>query len=243
MKKTLLTGSLATLLLLAACGTTEEDTTEEVNEESTTESSDLATENEELKEQNQQLQEQIVALEEQIAEVQESNTEVETNEIEEEVSEDVATEEGPDTIASIEPKETLELDTVNLTINEVVIANLQPNEMTAAAIMHRDVEPGDTLDVIGIGYTLENTSEDPRNFFIDQAEIVTSTGEQLQPELMLSDGIQSQMAGAVSSTGIVFYILEDGTGEDLEWIDIVIPMVSDDEFNMYTEEQNHRIEF
>src|SRR5699024_7426732 len=136
----------------------------------------------------------------------------------------VTTEENSEAIALVEPNETLELDTINLTINGAVISQVTADQMSAAAVMHKDGEPGDTLDVIGINYTLENTSEDPRNFFIDQAEIVTSTGEQLQPQLMLSDGIQSQMAGAVSSTGTVLYILEDGTGEDVEWFDIVIPM-------------------
>jgi len=240
MKKLLLGSVLSTSLLLAACGgeTEEDTTTESTTEEETREESDLTAENETLKEENQQLQEQISSLEEQLAEAHESTDEVDTEEVGEEV-----TDENSDAIALVEPNETLELDTINLTINGAGITHLPTNEMTAAAVMHKDVEPGDVLDVLAISYTLENTSEDPRNFFIDQAEIVTSTGEQIQPELLLSEGIQSQMSGAVKSEGVVIYILEDGSGEDVEWFDIVIPTVSDDEFNFYTEEENHRVEF
>lgn len=62
MKKLLLSGSLTTLLLLAACGTTNEVDTSESNTETNDEASDLVLENEQLKEQIATLETEIEEL-------------------------------------------------------------------------------------------------------------------------------------------------------------------------------------
>lgn len=268
LKKYLLASGLSTVLLLGACGgvdtsteeePVEEETSEEAsedtennesNEEETDGSSEdtqaLEEENEELKTQNQELQDQIATLEEEIAEAQESTEEVnaeETN-VDEESSEssNEATGEN-ENLKTASEGETLTLDTVEMTVDAAEVNRNIPNEMDETMIINQEVTAGEPTDVIVIQYTVENTSEDPRTFFLDQAEIVTSNGHQLQSELLMSEGLQSEMHGAVSNTGTVLYVLPDDSGEEVEWVDVVVPTVSDNDFNFYTDEQNHRIEF
>lgn len=247
MKKSLLTGSLATLLLLAACGTTGEDTTEEANEGSATETSELTAENEELKEQNQQLQEQVAKLESDLeASIQNSEeVDIENSTITEEESENVASgdSENSGNIKMYEGGDSLSLDTIEMSVDAAVIFRAEASQDDEYLIMGQDVTVGDELDVIAIQYTVENTSEEPKTFFLDQAEIVTSNGHQLQSELLAAEGMNSDMKGAVKNTGTVPYVLPDNSGEEIEWVDIIIPWVSDENYTSLTEEQKLRIEF
>lgn len=239
MKKSLLTGSLATLLLLAACGTTEEDTPEEVNNESTVESSELTAENEELKEQNQQLQEQVESLEKEIATVEEAETkDIEAEEVE-------TTEEpvdGMENIKEVIIEETIDIENIKVTIHKAQINRIDVNEDLAIFLDGREV--GDKVDNLVIEYTVENTTEAPRTFYIDQSVIVTSTGKQIEPEMFFADGIQTEMLGAISSTGTVPYIMDEGTGDDIEWVDINLKYILDAEsYDRVAEESIYRIEF
>ncbi|GAB3065571.1 hypothetical protein ACFOU0_12425 [Salinicoccus sesuvii] len=248
MKKYLLSGGFAAVLMLGACGggesaeesteeTADEETTEETTEEADTvaESTEESTEEETTEEETAGSTEATEQAEAEGKEEIASEVDADTDVVEE-VSEDNA---AMHTVVD----ETLELDTVNLTVEEAIITNVETNQMDAAMITSRDVEAGQVVEVLAIKYTLENTTDDPRTFFIDQSEIVTSTGQQLSPEMLLSEGLTPNMQGAVSSTGTVLYLLDDGTGESVEWVDVLLPMVADRDFNMYTDEQKYRIEF
>lgn len=52
---------------------------------------------------------------------------------------------------------------------------------------------GDTLDNLVIEYTVENTTDASRDLFIDQSVVVTSTGQQIEPEMLLADNITATM--------------------------------------------------
>lgn len=239
MKRLLLTGSLASLLLLAACGTTEEDVTEQNNEETTDESSDLATENEELKEQNHQLEEQVESLEKELAAVEENETEdVDVEEVE--TSEETV--DGMENIKEVIIEETIDIENVKVTIHKAQINRVEVNEDLAIFLDDREV--GDKVDNLVIEYTVENTTEAPRTFYIDQSIVVTSTGQQIEPEMIFAEGLQTEMLGAVSSTGTVPYIMDEGAGEDIEWVDVNLKYILDSEsFNRVAEESTYRIEF
>lgn len=146
-------------------------------------------------------------------------------------------------IKSTSVNETVQLDTLNMTVNDAAIGKFVANDMDAASIMKEDVAAGQEVEFLAIGYTVENTTDDPRTFYLNQAEIITSTGEQIDPELLMADGIQSEMNGAITTEGVVVYMLKEGTGKDVEWIDVMLPTVSDGNFNFLTEEQKYRIEF
>ena len=239
MKKLLIVGSLSTVLFLAACGTTEEDDTEETREESTDESSELATENEELKEQNQQLQEQIESLEEELVAVEETESaDAEAEEIE--TAEEST--EGMENIKEVTIEETIDIENIKLTIHKAQINRIDVNE--DLAIFLDDHEVGDKVDNLVIEYTLENTTEAPRTFYLDQSVIVTSTGQQIEPDLIFAEGIETNMLGAISSTGTVPYIMDEGAGDDIEWVDVNFKSILDAEsYERVAEESTYRIEF
>ncbi|MEZ2459347.1 hypothetical protein ACBR55_12270 [Salinicoccus roseus] len=226
MKRYLLTGGFAAALLLGACSgeetgdteSTEEESTEEVTEEETEEET---TEGEAASEES----------------AEEENT---ADQVEEEIEE--VTESDVKTIKEVEVGETTQLENVNMTVNMAQINRVEVNE--DLAIFLDAYEAGDKIDNLVIEYTIENTTESPRAFYIDQAEVVTSTGQQLQPEFFLSDGIQADMQGAVSSTGTVPYIMDEGAGDEIEWIDVIVPAIMDEEtYEVVSEEQKYRIEF
>ena len=215
MKKLLLGSVLSTALLLAACGgETEEDTSVEETDTETTETA---------------------------AEEAEDTAAVETEEDTEEVEEEVAPE-GLETIKEVEPGETTQIENVNLTINKAQINRVEVNE--DLAIFLDGYEVGDKVDNLVIEYTVENTTEAPRDFFLDQSVVVTSTGQQLEPDMFLAENITASMLGAIEYTGTVPYIMDEGAGDDIEWIDINIPAMLDGEsYDRVAEETKVRIEF
>lgn len=215
MKKLLLGSVLSTALLLAACGgETEEDTSAEETDTETTETA---------------------------AEEAEDTAAVETEEDTEEVEEEVAPE-GLETIKEVEPGETTQIENVNLTINKAQINRVEVNE--DLAIFIDGYEVGDKVDNLVIEYTVENTTEAPRDFFLDQSVVVTSTGQQLEPAMFLAENITASMLGAIEYTGSVPYIMDEGAGDDIEWVDINIPAMLDGEsYDRVAEETKVRIEF
>lgn len=215
MKKLLLGTVLSTALLLAACGgETEEDTSAEETDTETTETA---------------------------AEKAEDTAAVETEEETEEVEEEPKTE-GVETVKEVEPGETTQIENVNLTVNKAQINRVEVNE--ELAIFLDGYEVGDKVDNLVIEYTVENTTEAPRDFFLDQSVVVTSTGQQIEPDMFLAENITASMLGAIEYTGTVPYIMDEGAGDDIEWIDINIPAMLDGEsYDRVAEETKVRIEF
>lgn len=224
MKKYLLTGGFAAMLLLAACGNEEPETAEESTEEETTEES--------TEEETSESAEASESTEEETTEEETSDSE--ETEGSEEKAEVVKTSDGLE--------EPLELDTVRL---DIVGAEIFSGKVTEEIEMLSDgLTAGDDLHGVLIEYNMENTSEAPRELYISQAQIITNTGEQLDSELLLVEGLQDVMKGAVKSSGKVPYYFKASTPEEIEWIDIVISPVTDGEtYEMLTEEQKVRIEF
>lgn len=237
-KKYILAGGLSTVLLLGACGGTEEESAEE---ETTEESSGEADATEEETEVVEQDTEDNVEAEE---EAEEDLSEEEA-EAAEEVEETETTEDAPDgveTIKEVEPGETTQIENVNVTVNKAQINQLEVNE--DLAIFLDGYEVGDTLENLVIEYTVENTTDAARDFYIDQAVVVTSTGQQIEPEMLLAENITASMLGAVEYTGSVPYLMEEGAGEDIEWVDINIPAMTDGEsYERVADETQIRIEF
>lgn len=215
MKKLLLGTVLSTALLLAACGgETEEDTSAEETDTETTETA---------------------------AEKAEDTAAVETEEETEEVEEEPKTE-GVETVKEVEPGETTQIENVNLTVNKAQINRVEVNE--ELAIFLDGYEVGDKVDNLVIEYTVENTTEAPRDFFLDQSVVVTSTGQQIEPDMFLAENITASMLGAIEYTGTVPYIMDEGAGDDIEWVDINIPAMLDGEsYDRVAEETKVRIEF
>lgn len=228
MKNYLLTGGFAAMLLLSACGSEETEQAEAETEEATEEETEESTEEQTTEESTEEAEtvEEPAENSDQAAATEEANTE--SGNVE--------------TLKEAIPEKTIQLENVNLTIEAAQINKLTADENLAMFV--EGVEAGQEVNNLVIQYTVENTTEAPRSLFIDQAEIVTSTGQQIAPELLLTDGITAMMQGAVSSTGTVPYLLEPGTGQEIEWVDVIVPAIMDEEtYNVVSEEQKIRIEF
>lgn len=104
---------------------------------------------------------------------------------------------------------------------------------------------GDTAYVLGIELELENTSETPQEYYIDQATIVTNNQEQIEPSMITPNKIiKTDLKGKVKSTGVIYYELETSTADDLEWLDFILPEMYDDEsMDVTFEEKKLRLEF
>ena len=104
---------------------------------------------------------------------------------------------------------------------------------------------GDTAYLLGIELELENTSETPQEYYIDQATIVTNNQEQIEPSMITPNKIiKTDLKGKVKSTGVIYYELETSTTDDLEWLDFILPEMYDDEsMDVTFEEKKLRLEF
>lgn len=221
MKKLLFTSALATSLILAACGSGEESTENEDN--------------------SAQVEQDDASMEEVEAEevVEETEVETETEETETEVGDDEEAE-----VANVKSiVEGFEI------AQESVITKLVEGELGDMTVTSEDAwyfddkEVGDIQPAIILGFEVENTVEEPRDFYLDQTTIVTNTGEQLESEWMMDSGLQSEMIGAVKSSGEIVFLPKADSVEGIEWVDIIIPSILDEEWNTLAEEQKVRIEF
>lgn len=104
---------------------------------------------------------------------------------------------------------------------------------------------GDTAYLLGIELELENTSETPQEYYIDQATIITNNQEQIEPSMITPNKIiKTDLKGKVKSTGMIYYELETSTADDLEWLDFILPEMYDDEsMDVTFEEKKLRLEF
>ncbi|SFK61659.1 hypothetical protein [Salinicoccus halodurans] len=226
MKKYLLTGGFAAMLLLAACGNEEPETAEESTEEETTEES---------------TEEETSESAEASESTEEETTESTSKDTTEKVAEE-AQKEGVETIKAVEPGETTQIENVNVTVNKAQINRVEVTEELATFL--DGYEAGEKVDNLVIEYTVENTTEAPRDFYIDQAVMVTSTGQQIDPEMFLAEGITGSMLGAIEYTGSVPYLMEEGAGDEIEWVEVNIPAMMDGEsYERVSDETKLRIEF
>ncbi len=104
---------------------------------------------------------------------------------------------------------------------------------------------GDTAYLLGIELELENTSETPQEYYVDQATIVTNNQEQIEPSMITPNKIiKTDLKGKVKSTGMIYYELETSTADDIEWLDFILPEMYDDEsMDVTFDEKKLRLEF
>ncbi|WP_314347473.1 hypothetical protein [Mammaliicoccus vitulinus] len=104
---------------------------------------------------------------------------------------------------------------------------------------------GDTAQVLGIELELENTSDSPDEYYVDQASIVTNNQEQIEPSMVTPNKIlKTDLKGKVKSSGMIYYELESSTAQDITWLDFVLPeKFDDDTMDTTFEEKKLRLEF
>ena len=89
----------------------------------------------------------------------------------------------------------------------------------------------DELEYISIDMYVENTSGKDIIYFAGQAEIVTDTGEQLSPDIWMSDHIEGEMREGVKQTGNLVYIMKHSKAQDVNSVRIIIDAPLDENWN------------
>src|SRR5699024_3285338 len=156
-----------------------------------------------------------------------ADAEVEADEVTEteEVTEEANVETEDELIYTVAEPFSLSKGDVNVTLLDGNLSNLYIDEERYFNFI--EVEEGDNVPAVTLNFEVENTVEEQRDFYLSQTTIVTSNGEQIESEWLESSGLESEMLGAITSTGQITFLLSTDTPDEVEWIDIIIPSVSD----------------
>ncbi|WP_342419871.1 hypothetical protein [Paenibacillus sp. FSL H8-0168] len=98
---------------------------------------------------------------------------------------------------------------VTSSIEKVVVTDRAPkdgntNDLTASAV--------------GVKFKVENTTKKLYTTYPDQAELITSTGEQVQADMVTSDHIGGEIEEGVIKDGNIIWFLKRGHAADIKWI-------------------------
>lgn len=98
---------------------------------------------------------------------------------------------------------------VTSTIEKVVVTDRAPKKE----------DPTDsTASAVGVKFKVENTTKKLYTTYPDQAELVTSTGEQVQADMVTSDHIGGEIEEGVIKDGNIIWFLKRGHASDIKWI-------------------------
>lgn len=95
------------------------------------------------------------------------------------------------------------------TIEKVVVTDKVPAE--------GDVE-NLTASAVGVKMSIKNNTDKIFTTYPDQAELVTSTGEQVTANMLYSDHLGGEIDEGVLKEGNVIWFLDRGNAENIEWI-------------------------
>lgn len=79
-------------------------------------------------------------------------------------------------------------------------------------------DEGAEESAVGMKFRMENTTDHKFEAYPDQATLVTSTGEQIEADMFLSDNIGGEIDKGVIKEGDVLFYLERGEAEAVEWV-------------------------
>jgi len=72
---------------------------------------------------------------------------------------------------------------------------------------------------VGVKFKIENTTSDKvYNSYPDQAILVTSTGEQVEADMMVSDAVGGEIHEGVIKEGNLIFYLNRGEADKIEWV-------------------------
>lgn len=98
------------------------------------------------------------------------------------------------------------LGPIKLTIQGALIGNLKPKNSAAKSYLKNQ----DSIDVIMLYYTVENTVDNKIDFYPGQAEVTTDTKEQLTPDMFFGQEGGGEMLGKVEKQGFNTYYPKSG---------------------------------
>lgn len=125
--------------------------------------------------------------------------------------------------------QTYKIGPVNLTVNGVMVGRFTGLNEELKAYYDTD-QP---IDIVTIGYSVENTEDKKVTFYVGQSPITTDTKEQIDPDLWTSQEGGGEMLGQVEKDGAsIFY---PKNAEDIKEITWHINSVNDENFSTIAE--------
>ncbi len=113
---------------------------------------------------------------------------------------------------------------VNATLNKIQLATLEPSESYKESF-----DGQDKVTVVTIKASAENTVDNTINYDLNQAKLVTDTGQQVNADIWFSDDIGGEFLGKVKKNGNIIWILKHD--EAVKKVTLHISGASNDTFD------------
>lgn len=121
--------------------------------------------------------------------------------------------------------QTVQSGPINLTINAIQTATLEPSES------YKEMFDGkDKVTIVTINLSVENTSDDTIGFYPDQGVLTTNTGEQANAEMFMSDEVGGDFYGKVKKEGNVIFQV-NSEAKEITQLKYIIDGAHDADFN------------
>ncbi|PAF19708.1 hypothetical protein [Terribacillus saccharophilus] len=147
------------------------------------------------------------------------------------IGETVSNEGGDHTLVSLaEDVGTFESGPMTLNITKV---NGVSSKLKGQLATMMDTEE---LEYIQVDMNAESSSDENVSFYPSQATLVTDTGEQLEPDMMMSEHMDGEFMGKVKKEGINYYILEQSKAADVKHVKLVVSGATDSNFEKVGED-------
>ena len=118
---------------------------------------------------------------------------------------------------------------VNATLDKIQLATLETSED------YKDTFDGeDKVTIVTIEASTENTVDETTNYYLDQAKLVTDTGQQVDASLLFSDDVGGEFLGKVKKNGNIIWILKND--ENIKKVTLHVSGASNDNFDRVGED-------
>lgn len=120
-------------------------------------------------------------------------------------------------VAEITEPQTLTTGDFTVDIDGIVVAEWVevPEEMM-------DFYDSEPTGYVAFNVGVEHAGEETIDFYISQATLTTSTGEQLETDFLISDHIEGEFIGAVSKSGVLVFMLENSDPNEIESVRFLV---------------------
>lgn len=133
---------------------------------------------------------------------------------------------------------------VKYKITKIGKAKFDPNASEHIMLFNGDFKTGEKVGAVYAEFEVENTSDKPVDFYLDQSEIITNTGEQIDPSLAKLDGnLKSEMKGKVKSKGSVIWQLKNSKINNVKSFKLIVPRIIDSDLNEISQEEQIDLSF
>lgn len=122
------------------------------------------------------------------------------------------------------------------TLAKVRYATLEPSPEYKSMFNEEEI-----ITLITIEASLENTVDDTTNFYLDQATLVTDTGQQVDAEVFLSDNVGGEFLGKVKKEGNIQWVLKHD--ESIKKITLHVSGASNSNYDRVGEDAKYEISF